>query len=757
MTDVKFPPAQDSADATARSNGAATQPERRVVPTRRNERSLVRKLARWTMDHRRAVIITWVIVVLAVTIISSAAGRKNSTDFTLSGTQSARAQALLASTFRSQAGDSDQIVFHARTGTLSADEAVIAATLARVAALPHVTGVISPFAAGQHAISSDGTIGFATVSFNERAEVLPVSAIKRVISVADSARSATLQVELGGQAIQQAEGMSVGFATGVGVLAAIVILLIAFGSFTAMLLPIATALVGLLTGQGISALASHPIAMPDFAPDLALMIGLGVGIDYSLFIVTRFRENYRVNGGNVATAVENAVDSAGRAVLFAGATVVIALLGMFALRMRMNSGVGVASAISVALVMISAVTLLPALLSFTGHRVGALTGRPAHESRAARAFWRRWVSAVQRSPIPVGLVATALMLALAAPALGLRLGLSDAGTEPASHTTRKAYDLLAKGFGPGFNGPLIVAAALPHTGDGAALTELKRALSSTTGVASVAPPQVNPAQTTAVAFAYPTSAPSSQQTTNLVNRLRDRVIPPYERATGARVYIGGPTASVVDFSHVTAERLPVFIAVVIGLAMVLLLLVFRSLVIPVQAAVMTMLSIGASFGIVQALFQRGWLGVTKGPVDAFVPLLMFAIVFGLGMDYEVFLISRIREEWDAGRDASAAVREGVAHTGRVITAAAAVMVAVFVSFALSGDRVLEEFGIGMAAGVLLDALVIRMMLLPAALQLLDKHTWTLPRWLDRHIPRVAIEPQPTQQALPIVEPAREPA
>jgi putative drug exporter of the RND superfamily len=700
------------------------------------------------MDHRRAVIIAWIVVAVGITVISTGVGRKNSTDFTLSGTESAQAQALLNQSFKAQAGDSDQIVFHARTATLSADRAVIQATLARVGTLPHVSGVISPFAPGQHALSSDGTIGFATVNFNQRAEVLPVKAIKRVMSVAESARSSSLQVELGGQAIEQAQGMSVGFATGVGVLAAIVILLIAFGSFTAMLLPIATALVGLLTGQGISALASHSIAMPDFAADLALMIGLGVGVDYSLFIVTRFRENYRANGGDVHRAVENALNSAGRAVLFAGVTVVIALLGMFALRMRMNNGIAVASAISVALVMLSAITLLPALLSLNGDRVGALRGRAAKESAAAGSFWRRWVGGVQRHPVPIGLAATAVMLALAAPALGLRLGLSDAGTDPTSHTTRQAYDLLAKGFGPGFNGPLIVATALPHAGDAAAVSRLSQSLSSTPGVASVAPPQLNSAGTTAVAFAYPTTAPSSKQTTDLVNRLRDEVIPPYERGTGARVYIGGPTASVVDFSHVTSQRLPVFIGVVIGLAMILLFVVFRSLIIPIQAAVMTMLSIGASFGIVQALFQRGWLlGITKGPIDAFIPLLMFAIVFGLGMDYEVFLISRIREEWDARHDASAAVREGVARTGRVITAAAGVMVTVFVAFALSGDRVLEEFGIGMAAGVLLDALVIRMMLLPAVLQLLGRTTWTLPRWLDRHMPHVAIEPEPAPQPL----------
>ncbi len=717
----------------------------------------MQNLARWTMTHRRLVIVSWIVAALGITMVSTEVGRKNSSDFTLPGTESARAQALLNQNFKAQAGDSDQIVFHARTGTLAADRPVIEATLSKVAALPHVTGVISPFAAGQHAISADGTIAFATVNFNQRAEKLPVPAIKRVISVAKSADSSALQVELGGQAIQQAEGMSVGFATGVGIIAAIAILLLAFGSFSAMALPIATAVVGLMAGQGLSSLASHAIAMPDFASSLALMIGLGVGVDYALFVVTRFRENYRNNGGDVEGAVENAMNTSGRAVVFAGLTVVIALLGMFALRVKMNSGVGVASAMTVALVLAASITLLPAILSKTGHKVGAVKGRAAREGAVSGRFWRRWVGGVQRRPVPIALAATGLMLLLAVPALGLRLGMSDAGTEPTSNTTRKAYDLMAKGFGPGSSGPLTVAVALPQAGDTGAANQVRQALASTPGVGSVSPAQLSPAGTTAVVLAYPTTSPQSQRTTELVKQVRGTVLPPVERVTGARAYVGGPTAAEVDFSHILANRLPVFMAVVIGLAMVLLFVVFRSLIIPIQAAVMTLMSIGASFGIVQALFQRGWLGVQQGPIDAFIPLLMFAVIFGLGMDYEVFLVSRIHEEWNTHGDASRAVREGIARTGRVITAAAAVMVAVFIAFALSGERILEMFGVGMASGVLLDAVVIRMLLLPAVLQLLGRSTWALPEWLDRRIPRVAIEPEQALAAPPLtsMQPAAE--
>jgi RND superfamily putative drug exporter len=707
------------------------------------------------MAHRRMVLVAWIALAVGLFAVSTGAGRKNSNDFTLPGTGSQRALNLLNHSFRAQAGDTDQIVFHARTGTLSADRAVIDQTLARVARLPHVTGVISPFAPGQRAISPDGTIGFATVDFNQRVDVLPANSIKRVIGVADSARSPQLQVELGGQAIEQANGPSVGYATFVGIAAAILILLIAFGSFTAMVLPIVTALIGLVAGLGASGLLSHSISMPDFASQLALMIGLGVGVDYALFVVTRFRENYRRNGGDVEDAVANALNTAGRAVLFAGATVVVALLGMYAFNVSLLSGVGVASALTVALVMAASVTLLPALLAMTGHRVGAAGRLAGQESAATGGFWRRWVRGVQRRPAATAIVATALMLALAAPALGLSLARSDAGNDPASHTTRKAYDLLAKGFGPGFNGPLQVAVALPHPGDKAAVTEITTALRDTRGVASVAPAQVNPTGTTAAILAYPTTSPQSEQTANLVTQLRGEVLPPVEQSTHARAYVGGPTASQVDFSHAFATGLPVFIAVVLGVSMLFLIAVFRSLAIPVLAAVMNLLSIGASFGVTQALFERGWLGFQKGPIDPFIPVLAFAIIFGLSMDYEVFLVSRIHEEWRNRRDAAAAIREGVARTGRVITAAAAVMVAVFVAFALSGARVLEMFGIAMAAGVFLDALVIRMLLLPAVLQMLGRTAWKLPAWVEGRLPRIAIEPDERRDPHRTLEPALE--
>jgi RND superfamily putative drug exporter len=705
------------------------------------------RIARWTMAHRRAVVAVWIVAAIGIFAISSSVGKKTASDFTLPGTGSQRAADLLQSRFPAQAGDADQVVFHARSGKLTstADRQKIDAMLARVATLPHVTGVVSPYTHGQDTISRDGTIAFATVSFDERANALPTAAVNRVISVAESARSANLEVELGGQAIEQAQQASLGFATVVGIGAAILILLLSFGSFSAMGLPIATALLGLSAGIGVINLASHLIDMPSFASELALMIGLGVGIDYALFIVTRFRENYRSNGGDVEHAVEDALNTSGRAVLFAGITVVIALLGMFALGVNLLDGAAVAAAIGVVLVLSASLTVLPALLSLMGDRIGKVSRRQARRGgdSAESGMWARWVRQVQRRPAVTAIAATAVMLALASPALGLRLASSDAGNDPTGQTTRQAFDLLAKGFGPGFNGPLQLAVALPHPHDTAAVSELTHTLTDTPGVASVAPPRLNADGTAAAVVAYPTTSPQSAQTSSLVTRLRDSVLPQIERDSGTRIYVGGATASQVDFAHVLSRKLPLFIGVVIALAALLLVLVFRSLVIPVQAAVMNLLSIGASLGIIQAVFERGWLGglfgATPGPIDAFIPVLAFAIVFGLSMDYEVFLVSRVHEEWQRGHDASAAIREGITRTGRVITAAAAVMVAVFGSFAISGDRVLAMFGLALASAVLLDALVVRMVLLPAVLQLLGRRTWALPRWLDRRLPRVAVE------------------
>jgi putative drug exporter of the RND superfamily len=721
---------------------------------------MVAAVAARVLAHRRVVVIGWVVLLIAALGASGAVGSKFANNFSLPGTESQRAADLLARDFPAQAGDSDQIVLAVNNGSVTdaAVRARVTSMLSAVSKLPHVTGVISPYAAtkGSAEISANGKVAFATVTFNEKANLLPASAIEKVISVAKSAAlSSQLQVALGGLAIEQAQKPSFGAATAIGLLAAMIILFVTFGSFIGMGLPIITALLGLGTGIGIAGLASRLIDMPSFATELAAMIGLGVGIDYALFVVTRFRENYLLNA-DVEQAVTAAMDTAGRAVLFAGATVIIALLGQFALGVEFLYGLAVASALAVLMTMIAALTVLPALLSRFGERIGRKSSRRSRRRGAtdasqptpaaaqqARGFWVRWSGFIERHPWQGAIAGLAIMLTLCAPALALRLGNSDAGNNPPGQTTRQAYDLLAKGFGPGFNGPLQVVASLPHAGDTAALSTVAGALRATADVASVSAPRLSPKKLTAVFNVYPRSAPQALATTELVSTLRKHTLPPVAAASATTLLVGGSNAATIDFTHVLSSKLPLFVGVVVLLSALLLLVVFRSLVIPLQAAFMNLLSIGASLGVVVAIFQWGWLGglfnVKGAPIQAFIPVMLFAIVFGLSMDYEVFLVSRIHEEWTRTREPKQAVRMGLASTGRVVTAAATIMICVFLSFVLGGERVLELFGLSLASAVFLDAFVVRCLLLPSVLQLLGRRTWALPSWLERRLPHIAID------------------
>jgi len=718
--------------------------------------SPIARLTRFCIDHRRFVILGWIAVAIAALALSGAVGSRYATNFSLPGTESQRAADLLKRDFPAQAGDSDQIVFAAKQGKVSdpAVRARITPMLASVAKLPHVTGVVSPYAAaGARAVSADGRIAFATVNFDQRANELPKDAVKRVISVARGAGSSAVQVELGGQAIQQVQEPPLGAATAIGIVAAIVVLLLTFGSFVAMGMPILTALIGLGTGVGLIGLASQAIDMPFFSTELAVMIGLGVGIDYALFIVTRFRENARA-GMDVREATIAAMDTAGRAVLFAGLTVIIALLGMFALGISFLYGVAVSSALAVLLVMLASLTVLPALISKFGTRVARPSRRARRRAEAGvpaptgPTGWARWAGWVTRRPWVGVTVGLGIMLLLTVPALSMNLGSSDAGNDPTSLTTRRAYDLLAEGFGKGVNGPLVVAAQLSKAGDKAAQAQIGAALRTTPDVAAVAAPRVAPNGQTLVYTVYPRSAPQDQATTDMVQNLRDNRLPPVERATGATVLVGGANGAQIDVTHALSSKLPLFIGVVVLLSALLLFIVFRSVVIPLQAAAMNLLSIGASLGVVVAIFQWGWLadlvGIQKGPIDSFIPVMVFAIVFGLSMDYEVFLVSRIHEVWTKRRDASRAVVEGLASTGRVITAAATIMVCVFLSFVLGDVRAVKLFGLSLAAAVFLDAFVVRSLLVPATLELLGRVTWMLPSWMERRLPHLAIEPPEPQ-------------
>ncbi|HEY7618518.1 MAG TPA: MMPL family transporter [Solirubrobacteraceae bacterium] len=728
-------------------------------PAEAQPRGLVARVARWSTRHRRTVVLGWIALLVVTLGISGAVGTKYSNNFSLSGTESQRATDLLKRDFPAQAGDEDAIVLHARQGSVSdpAVRARVEPVLKRIAGLPHVTGVASPYAAGgRQAISKDGKIAFATVTFDQRANDLDKQDIKRVIAAAESARSPQLQVELGGQAIQQAQEVSLGFVTVVGLAAAIIVLLITFGSVLAMGLPIVTALLGLGTGIALLGMASHFIDMADFSTELATMIGLGVGIDYALFIVTRFREEHR-SGADADNAAVAAMDTAGRAVLFAGTTVIIALLGMFALGVSFLYGVAIGSAIAVAMTMLASLTVLPALLSRFGERLA----RPRRRARAASGGggWRRWSAAVERRPWPAAIAGVAIMLVLTAPVLSMHLGTGDQGNDPTSRTTRKAYDLLSQGFGQGFNGPLLVVAQLPHKSDTGALERVGSTLRETPGIASVAAPRVSPAGETATFNVYPRTSPQDTKTNDLVKSLRDDRLPAVAKATDTTLLVGGSTATSIDFSRVLANKLPLFIAIVVGLSALLLLLVFRSVVIPIQGALMNLLSIGASLGVTVAVFQQGWLagllGVQEAPIEPWLPVMLFAIVFGLSMDYEVFLVSRIHEEWTRRRDATRAVGEGLAVTGRVITAAATIMICVFLSFVLGDDRGIKLFGFSLATAVFLDAFVVRSLLLPAVLHLLGERTWALPGWLERRLPSIAIERPAAHEPRRPLEPAFE--
>ncbi len=739
------------------------------------------KLARWSTTHRLYVVIGWIVLLIAVNAVAQSAGTAYSNNFNLPHSDAQRADDLLKGSFPTQAGDRDTIVFRT-SGTGVRDAAVRArmqTMFAQVAHLPDVTEVISPYAgpAAGKSISADGRIAFATVVFDKSANLLSKDAAKPVVKVARAAQRPGLQIELGGQAIEASQQEGFGLSTAVGLIAAIIVLLMTFGSLIAMGLPILTALFGLGTGLGVIALFTHVVDTPDFSSELAAMIGLGVGIDYALFILTRFREAYASPGptfGNARESVVQAMDTAGRAVLFAGTTVVIALLGMMVLGVDFLYGVAISASIGVLLVMIGSLTLLPALLTM----VGARLARPSRRARrrgveqpSGGGAWMRWSAFVQRRPMTIAVSSALAMLVIAAPATALRLGSSDAGNDPTSFTTQRAYELLAQGFGKGFNGPLLVVAKLPQAGKAdqsarvpaersttsggvtqtdvayplhsEALNKLQAALSVTAGVSSVTPPRLNPAGDVATISVYPSSSPQDYATTQLVTRLRDQVVPAVTSHEHMAVYVGGVTAVGVDFATVLGKKLPLFIGVVVLLSALLLLIVFRSIVIPLQAAVMNLLSIGASLGVIVAIFQWGWLdglmGTSPGPIESFIPVMLFAIVFGLSMDYEVFLVSRIHEQWARNGDSSRAVGQGLALTGRVVTAAAAIMVCVFLSFMLGENRVIKEFGLSLSSAVFLDALVVRCLLLPAVLSVLGERTWQIPAWLDRILPRLNVE------------------
>ncbi|MFF5422897.1 MULTISPECIES: MMPL family transporter [unclassified Streptomyces] len=710
-------------------------------------------IARWCIRHRLVAVLLWLLALAGAGTAAAFAGSAYSNDYEVPGTESGRATALLERGFQGLGGDTDTIVWHTDRGSVRADAVAqhVSGMLDRVAELPGVAEVTSPYGphAGPGRISEDGRTAYATVTFHAQADDIPLTQAEALVSTAEAARADGLQVELGGSAVALTEAPEGHIAEAVGVAVAAVVLLLAFGSLAAAALPIATALVSVgIAASGI-ALLGHVMTVADFAPMLGMLVGLGVGIDYALFIVTRHRKGLK-RGLSVAEAAETAVATTGRAVVFAGATVCIALLGMLILRLGFLNGVALAASLTVVLTVAASVTLLPALLSFTGLR--ALSRRERRnlaehgpQPELPTGFAARWSAFVERHPKALGAVALAVMGVLALPTLSLHLGTSDQGNNPAAATTRKAYDLLAEGFGPGVNGPLTLVAGLDGADDRVALDQLPAALTATRGVASVSPVTYNGPGDTAVLTVVPDSPPQSQATSDLVDRLRQDVLPTAEAGTSLEVHVGGLTASYDDFAEIIVGKLPLFVGAVVALGCLLLLLAFRSIGIPLKAAAMNVAAVAAAFGVVVAIFQWGWgseaLGLgSAGPIEPFLPVIMVSVLFGLSMDYQVFLVSRMYEEWLETGDNRRAVRVGLAETSRVINSAAVIMIAVFLAFVLSGDRVIAMFGIALAAAVALDAFVLRTLLVPALMHLLGGANWWLPRGLDRVLPRISIEP-----------------
>jgi RND superfamily putative drug exporter len=720
-------------------------------------------LARWCHRHRLAVVLAWVGLLLALGAGVGAAGSAFGNSPTSQDTDSAKATALLQQASDSAAGKSGRVVWQADGGKVTGPgtERTMKGALGRVSAAPGVASVTSPYtAAGAAQISEDGRTAYATVAFDQDVSDAQIEHVKELATAPGSDR---LHIALNGQAFTVNPAPNP-VADAMGIALAFVVLLFVFRAVWVAVLPIVTAIVGVGTSAVAVMLLSHLITLSDTTLTLGSLIGLGVGIDYALFIVNRHRANLKAGMG-VADSVAKALNTSGRAVVFAGLTVVVALLGMLTLNVGIINGMAIGAAVTVVLTVLAAITLLPALLGMIGPRVlsrGERRALAAGESgpESGTGPWARWARRVQERPKALGLLALAVLAALAFPTLSLRLGASDDGNLPTTSTNRQAYDMIADGFGPGFNGPLVLAVQAPTAADRAAEAKLVTALGKVDGVASATAAPLREGRTVGVISVVPTTSPQSAATSELIGHLREDVIPRAEQGTSLKVYVGGTTASNDDFASVLMSKLPVFVLVIAALGFLLLTVAFRSLLIPAVGAVLNILSIGVAFGAIVVVFQYGFgaslLGLgAAGPIESFVPILVVGIMFGLSMDYQVFLVSRMREEWAHTGDSHRAVRVGQAETGKVIAVAAAIMFCVFGSFVFGGMRVISEFGVSLAVAVALDALLIRMVVVPALMHLCGHANWWLPRRLDKALPDVSVE-GPADEPAPARHAAREP-
>ena len=744
-------------------------------------------LARFSVRHRRIMVFgIWIPLLVIVGMLSGKMGSDFSTQFELPKSEANDVQKLLEANSPEKAGFSGEIVFSSANG-VNSDDVVAALTpfFDNVESLPGVT-VTSPFSeTAQGQINQAGTTGFASIDVSLRSQSEIMSLSTQIQDMGKAVHIDGLKMEYGGNVFA---GFEMPASEIYGLLAAMIILVLAFGSVLAMGLPIGTALIGLGVGSSLAIILSHVVPMPDFTTSLVAMIGLGVGIDYALFIVTRYREGL-AEGLTVEEAVVDAVDTSGRAVIFAGITVIISLLGLFVMGLAFARGLAIGAVVGVLIMMLASITLLPSLLAMVKHRIGVTTwaalialvafivsallavitetpvfavigvvavliitalsfaikpmrGHIPHRTPKAKelTFWYRWSRFIQRRPWTAALSATAILLVLAAPLTSIRLGFGDNGNAPESTTVRRAYDMLAEGFGPGFNGPLFItvqgdAAKTPETLQGFVDT-----LNATEGVAFAQGMPASQDGSLSLVMAYPTTSPQDAKTEALIRNLRANIIP----KTGVEAKVGGFTAAGVDFADSIGSRMPFLFLGVLSLSFLLLMAVFRSLLVPLKAVIMNLLSIGAAYGVIVAIFQWGWgmnlIGVGKaGPIESWAPMMLFAIVFGLSMDYEVFLLSRVKEEYDRTGDNASAVADGLTATARVITAAALIMVCVFSAFVLGYDRQLKLFGLGLALAVFIDATLVRMVLVPATMELLGDRNWWLPAWINRVLPKIDVE------------------
>jgi len=768
------------------------------------------RLAHFSVRHRLAVLAVWLLAVIALVVVSHRLGENTNDNLSLPGTDSQRATDALSASFPDQANGSSPIVLHVSGGKLTdaKNAEAVEKSAKQIAKEPNVASVVSPLSPqGAGALSKDEQTGYFSVTLAVSPGELSVSEAEEIIEGADPAKAAGLEVQTGGQLGQKVSKPATESSELIGIIAAMVILTLTFGTVVSMLLPILNAIVGLLGTLAIIRILGHAATVPSVAPTLATMIGLGVGIDYALFIVTRHFRGMK-DGLPIDESIARAAATSGGAVFFAGGTVTIALVSLAVAGIPLISTLGFMAAIAVVIAVLAALTLLPATLAIAGRHINSLRVRhPPTEEQVHKGLWAKWANEIARYPWIAGIAALAILIPLTIPLLSLNLGQQDTAALSESTTARKAYDLLAKNFGPGINGPLLVAVSLgspaeapsstpastsgsaakgssskgtpspapsgagggggsgksdnggassksasgestsaagdPRAGD-QRLAALQKDVSTTPGVVAVTPMQIDKAGTTAYFNAISAEGPAEEATTDLVEKLRSSVIPKADKGTDMKADVGGSTAGYIDLASRISEKLPLQILVVIALSFVLLILAFRTAVIPAQAAVMNLLSIGASYGVLTAIFQYGWLAGVIGlngpvPIVSYVPLFMFAVLFGLSMDYEVFLVSQIEEHVHAGEDNRSSVVSGLVTSARVITAAAAIMVFVFGSFVLNGDPTIKQFGVGLAVAVVLDATVVRCLLVPALMLLMGRFNWWMPKWLERIVPHVSIE------------------